>query len=1490
MKPQILAPLILLLFTLCIGAQDNPLNKIVPPSPNAANLGKVGDIPMNGYTGSATISIPLYAVKEKGITVPISLEYSSNGSKPNEIPSWVGRGWNLNAGGVITRSVKHVKDEYYDNGQAGFFFDPTFVLKVKNGTRKVFLDTLRDTEPDVFYFNFLGYSGKFYKNNTVNYKNNEGELKNLGMESVPHYNFKYDFYQDGNIYRIVITSDDGTKYYFGQGENGDIDVNGGVERTTTSGGTIITTAWYLKKIISPQNDKVEFVYSKTGVNNFSTNQYSYQTSWTDGNFSGANNETNILSTSVEAYYLSEICNSSSVVKLLNEDHPFSMISSNPLKYKRLKSIQVFKKENIATPVHTFDLKYKSDTYHLMLYQIIESAGALNSKPTYTFEYYNYGSLPTYYSSHIDHWGYYNGNNNPNNNVFMPTLQVNSDGSESYPYREPNAEVASYDMLKTVTYPTGGTVTLEYEPNKYSKVGTVQGGSLITQTVSETIAGGVRVSKIIYNSGDAPNVEKQYTYFGGILYQKPKYYISGTLTNRVTGVKSTYWERSKDSYFPLGSPHITYSKIQEKETNNGMKETVFSTLEDYTDVINDLGGQLKVDKYAYTTFDKKRGKIKSEKYFDNADIINPVKEVSNTYTTYSDKSISAYEIIQPCIINSAYQESPVFFNSFFYNDEDVPNPANLVQPYISYYRIPTGFDYQTERINTDHFSSGDVINKETYTYSPSSYEENSNIFLLTRKDVQNSNTVVTQKYTYPSSLFPSKVNSGIYKQMVGRYYLGYPVEETESRNNAVVNSTLRTYKLNEDSCFVPDEVYTLKHDPYMAFAPFNGTTKDLNYYVTPELKYEKYDFDNNLLNFYQKNGEEVSILWGYNNLFPVSVIKNSHNIYSVTPGVNISTDVCTLGTSNYISVVNYTNPSTNVYKLKNIHIDNANDLVSFELGNHNYDELSYTPLYYIRNSVGESVITPFYFTGTVKKFTFPLPIGDYYLELILPNPNINSILELKYTLEDYKEGQISSKCFFSCFEENSSANYVTDSHSGSYSYRVAPGTYAPANDFGKWTDAYKGKYKVSAWVKTPSSFGSGKGEIVIEVRDGDNFSTFLNWQAISFGSTSNQWQYVEGTLDLTSVIQNNPGKKLNVRVFPSNIDPTNSLYVDDLRFCPSEAQMTTYTYDPLLGMTSSTDPNNVTSYYEYDSFGRLKAVKDNDRNSLKQYNYHYKGETTVDAFNPSISVVNTSTTGQIQFSASDEINSAKTTYQWDFGDGQTSTLKLGTHKYATNNTYTVTLTVSNPDFGSYQLQKSVSFANNYNPDFVFTVDGGTVSFLCIDGLNSETNTTDYSLNFGDNTFGGGAFTSHSYTASGTYTVTLDAYNSFFGHKIISHTVTVIITGVKLIVSVVGNLNPSCTYSGNTFTYLSAEGLDLSNCTVYLHEYYCENFDANECNSNPEESYYNLTQSGAAGAGYEYGVPVMGNSNSYVHVQFCYDVYYEGKKYSTDFYNAECFKCY
>jgi YD repeat-containing protein len=56
---------------------------------------------------------------------------------------------------------------------------------------------------------------------------------------------------------------------------------------------------------------------------------------------------------------------------------------------------------------------------------------------------------------------------------------------------------------------------------------------------------------------------------------------------------------------------------------------------------------------------------------------------------------------------------------------------------------------------------------------------------------------------------------------------------------------------------------------------------------------------------------------------------------------------------------------------------------------------------------------------------------------------------------------------------------------------------------------------------------------------------------------------------------------------------------------SKALVSTFTYNPLVGPATVSDANNQKTYYSYDDFGRLKTVKDNNYNIIKNYEYTYK---------------------------------------------------------------------------------------------------------------------------------------------------------------------------------------------------------------------------------------------------------------------------------------------
>lgn len=78
-----------------------------------------------------------------------------------------------------------------------------------------------------------------------------------------------------------------------------------------------------------------------------------------------------------------------------------------------------------------------------------------------------------------------------------------------------------------------------------------------------------------------------------------------------------------------------------------------------------------------------------------------------------------------------------------------------------------------------------------------------------------------------------------------------------------------------------------------------------------------------------------------------------------------------------------------------------------------------------------------------------------------------------------------------------------------------------------------------------------------------------------------------------------------KAFTSNMTLSDGSAIDEVRVYPNDALITTYTYEPLIGMTSQTHAAGRTTFYEYDSFGRLKTIRDQDKNAIKTLDYQYQ---------------------------------------------------------------------------------------------------------------------------------------------------------------------------------------------------------------------------------------------------------------------------------------------
>lgn len=249
------------------------------PSPNAASLGVYGDIPVSLHTGTPNVSIPLYEVKEGDISLPIVLSYHLADVKPNKRSGWLGLGWNLSAGGCITRNVRGCYDEKQDDkGKSMGFYDNhpklqsvTDAASLSSHSRN-FVGLNQPTYElmtDEYIFNFGNYSGSFYLNEygewvvvsdddiKVEFNPASGfrSLKNLRSEIDPS---RWTRRNENNRFFDIFTliTPDGMRYTFG-GQNA---TEYSIPYYSRNNSDLVATSWFLTKIESPRNYTLSLEY------------------------------------------------------------------------------------------------------------------------------------------------------------------------------------------------------------------------------------------------------------------------------------------------------------------------------------------------------------------------------------------------------------------------------------------------------------------------------------------------------------------------------------------------------------------------------------------------------------------------------------------------------------------------------------------------------------------------------------------------------------------------------------------------------------------------------------------------------------------------------------------------------------------------------------------------------------------------------------------------------------------------------------------------------------------------------------------------------------------------------------------------------------------------------------------------------------------------------------------------------------------------------
>lgn len=207
-------------------------------------------------------------------------------------------------------------------------------------------------------------------------------------------------------------------------------------------------------------------------------------------------------------------------------------------------------------------------------------------------------------------------------------------------------------------------------------------------------------------------------------------------------------------------------------------------------------------------------------------------------------------------------------------------------------------------------------------------------------------------------------------------------------------------------------------------------------------------------------------------------------------------------------------------------------------------------------------------STISTYDRYDPIYSNLLQYTTENEITNALLwgnKGLYIVAEVKNA-LASEIAYTSFEDENTGNWNYDG--------------LPINFIGK-----KG-YSLNGSDITKSGLDATKIFIVSYFSSGN--SAIVNGSSAIAGNTNNGRTYYEHVISGSSTIT-----------------ISGNVIIDELRLFPKGSLMTTYNYEPLIGMTSQTDAKGMVSYYEYDSLQRLKYIKDQHGNIIKANTYNYK---------------------------------------------------------------------------------------------------------------------------------------------------------------------------------------------------------------------------------------------------------------------------------------------
>jgi hypothetical protein len=1152
------------------------LQKVSVPSPTVAGIAKFTDVPVSYATGAPDISIPLYTINTGKLSWPITLAYNSSGVKVTDNSGNVGLSWNINAEGAIIQNVLGEKDNGSYQSAGGLTWTNASLLP-NTSTNWSLLNNLSnqtiDGAPDLYMYNFGGQSGRFIVADEVRLM----PRKNIVVSS---------FLSAGQkCWKIVDES--GISCYF-------MDMETVQTRTTNANPNY--NNWLLTKVVDANNvDSIVFEYENSFVELPVFKSYEINT-WRDtagaGNWTVGMEPNDAQIPGTVTYYMQQttgkqlkriLFNNGSVEYDIawNDREDVTTSGSTAYHVPRIKNLLVKDKTGTIIKTVHFEHDYflspgvtgiNGKRLRLSSVTFAHFPSDINDPGVqrYTFVY-NTTTLPSKQSSAMDHWGYYNGAGG--NQGLIPT--INTLGLHYYGAdRNTNPSYFDAGMLEQVNYPTGGYAKYHWQP--HSRV--LPGAGYYLATTDSTIN-----KYLLYEgqSGQLHTLESESVTIpdndtfttmhatlvawagfpeGATDYSKI-HAASSVLLYEITGNNATLirtltigegpYTKSADVILHRGKTY--YFKVQSQGsfgcTVTGALHMEWPYLA-YAGGSQQLIGGCRIGQIEL--FDPMSNKTITKKYqYSNTSLYRAPVYYRKIYK-YIDPYQGTDEVVGVHICED-YEVTGLFLSS---NSFNITGAGSEV-----------GYDEVRESIGANGEGGMIIYNYKNFGETVGEVNASWRRGLLNRVRVYNKAGTLLHETFYTL------------KNDMAAHFAGHTATASGMHPCADANNTslFPSHFVQKTYDFPVDWIYTdtvSKKDYVTGIQSIQAMGYDNDQHMLPT-RSTTFTSDGSKVTTFTKYPTDFTLTGTPTapDAFALQALQNKH-VNNIP--IERYTQKWLSGSSSPITIgASYSEFRTplsypDIVLLSSQYSLNQNEgLTDFQpmnisLGN----AISKDNRYSLKATANEYDKRTNMVTLSTEGNQFNSSIWGYNQTFSIAEVNNNRYY--KYI-------------GFSSFEKNATGNWTYPESAVTASEKLTGErcldlTVSPANiDFtttsnmlyGTTTPAVQGKYIVSYWRKSGSVTVNGTSPTLT-------------------GMTANGWTYCE-----------------HVLINPSAVAVNGNTKIDELRFYPAEANMTSFTYNPLIGITSADNGSSNIILYEYDDMGRVKIERDIFGKIIKQYSYQYQ---------------------------------------------------------------------------------------------------------------------------------------------------------------------------------------------------------------------------------------------------------------------------------------------